>query len=221
MSEVLLATKDLCFSYPDSETLHFKDLEIREGSVLCITGPMGSGKTTLAKILSGLEKPSSGQILYRGEDIWKSRSVRRAFAGKVALLFQFSADQLFEKTVLLDVMFGPLNMGLSKEEAEKVAVEALKSAQVEEKLWSMDPFMLSGGQKKLVSLAGVLAIKPEVLILDEVTSALDPETEKKILILLDSLRESEKKSVVLITHDRAIINRYGSDGGIYENGNDK
>ncbi len=221
MSKVLLSTRDLSFSYPDSSTLFFKDFEISEGSVICVTGPMGSGKTTFAKLLSGLEKPTSGKVLYKGEDIWVNRSSRRSFAGKAALLFQFSADQLFEKTVLADVMFGPLNMALDEKEAEKAAEEALRLAGVEEKLWRMDPFMLSGGQKKLVSLAGVLAIKPEVLILDEVTSALDSETEERVLSLLDSLRKEKNMAIVLITHDKEVLNRYASDGGIYEIGNDK
>lgn len=215
----LLSTKDLVFSYPDSQALCFKDFEINEGSFVCMSGDMGSGKTTLAKLLSGLEKPSSGKVLYRGEDIWKNHGVRKSFAGKVALLFQFSADQLFEKTVLEDVMFGPLNLGLSRDEAKKAAQEALSNSGVSEELWNMDPFMLSGGQKKLVSLAGVLAIKPEVLILDEVTSALDPDTVEKILCLLDNLRSEKNVAVVLITHDREIIKKYSSDGGIYETGN--
>ncbi|MCR5760708.1 MAG: ATP-binding cassette domain-containing protein, partial [Sphaerochaetaceae bacterium] len=102
----VLSTKDLVFSYPDSQALHFRDFEIEEGGFVCIKGDMGSGKTTLAKLLSGLEKPSGGAVLYRGKDIWESRASRKAFSGKVALLFQFSSDQLFEKTVLEDVMFG-------------------------------------------------------------------------------------------------------------------
>ncbi|MCR4676120.1 MAG: energy-coupling factor ABC transporter ATP-binding protein [Sphaerochaetaceae bacterium] len=217
MAQVVLRTERIVFSYDGEKNIVFRPFELGRGEMVVLKGPMGCGKTTFAKILAGLEKPAEGRVFFNENDIWKDRKARKEFSGKAVMLFQFSQDQLFEKSVLADVMYGPLNLGMSREEAEKASEEALSLCGVEKSLWDRNPLLLSGGQKKLVSFAGVLAMRSPVLILDEITAALDLVSQKRIFDVLDFLMKERGVSVVLVTHDDISL----SCGGVYEIGNDQ
>ena len=143
-------------------------------------GHTGSGKSTLIQHFNALIQPTSGQILYNGEDVWAENYNRRALRSEVGLVFQYPEHQLFENTVLADVCFGPMNQGLSREQAEEEAKKALAHVGVKEENFTKSPFELSGGQKKRVAIAGVLAMNPKILILDDSTSAVDTRTDALI-----------------------------------------
>ena len=149
-------------------------LEIPQGQFMGVIGHTGSGKSTLIQHLNGLIRPTSGVVSYNGEDIWKEGYPLRNLRSKVGLVFQYPEHQLFETDVLTDVCFGPKNLGASQEEAEEKARMALAHVGFPEKSYKSSPFELSGGQKRRVAIAGVLAMEPEVLILDEPTAGLDP-----------------------------------------------
>ena len=175
-------------------------LQIRAGEFVCLIGHTGSGKSTLIQLLNGLEKPTDGQVLYRGEDINGKGYDRRALRNKVGLVFQYPEHQLFEATVLKDVCFGPKNQGLSEEEQFKRAKGALNLVQIGEDFWNDSPLELSGGQKRRVAIAGVLAMHPEVLILDEPTAGLDPKGRDEILSEIARIHEEAGITVVLVSH---------------------
>ena len=161
------------------------NLEVEKGEALCICGKTGSGKTTLIKQINGLLKPSSGDVKTEG------------FAG---LVFQFPEDQLFAPTVIEDVMFGPLNQGMSRKEARASAEEALSKVGIDSGYYDRNPFSLSGGQKRLVALAGVLAMKPQILVLDEPTAGLDFRASASLIRLLQGLN-SEGVTIIAVTHE--------------------
>ena len=173
--------------------------EVREGEFLGLIGHTGSGKSTLIQHLNGLLKPTSGQVLLRGKDIWAEPKKIRNVRFKIGLVFQYPEYQLFEETVLKDVCFGPKNIGMKKEEAEAAAKEALGKVGIREENYDASPFELSGGEKRRVALAGVLAMKPEVLILDEPTAGLDPQGREEILKLLSDLHKSGM-TILLVSH---------------------
>ena len=156
------------------------NLKIEDGEFIGIIGHTGSGKSTLIQHLNGLVKATSGGIYYNGQDIYEEDFDMKALRSKVGLVFQYPEHQLFETTIFDDVSFGPKNQGLTKEEAGLRAFEALRSVGLPEELYYQSPFDLSGGQKRRVAIAGVLAMRPEVLILDEPTAALDPLAEQQI-----------------------------------------
>ena len=155
--------------------------EIEDGQFIGLIGHTGSGKSTLIQHLNGLLRASSGAIYYNGENIYQDGYDMKALRSKVGLVFQYPEHQLFEVDVFSDVCFGPKNQGLSKEEVEERAREALTQVGLDEELWQQSPFELSGGQKRRVAIAGVLAMHPEVLILDEPTAGLDPKGRDEIL----------------------------------------
>ncbi len=176
-------------------------LTIEDGEFVGIIGHTGSGKSTLVQHLNGLLKPSSGQILIDGEDLNGEHVNRRLLRQKIGLVFQYPEYQLFEETVAKDIAFGPKNQGLSKEETDSRVRYAMDCVHLDyDKYCDQSPFELSGGQMRRVAIAGVLAMKPSVLILDEPTAGLDPLGRDRILTMLEELHAREKVTVVMVSH---------------------
>ena len=173
-----------------------------------LIGHTGSGKSTLVQHANGLIRPTSGRILADGEDIWQDKYDRRALRAHVGLVFQYPEHQLFEADVLSDVCFGPKNLGLSAEEGRRRAEEALRQVGVDDALFSHSPFDLSGGQKRRVAIAGVLAMEPEILILDEPTAGLDPRGRREILKLIRTLQRERDICIILVSHSMEDVARY-------------
>ena len=184
------------------------NLVIEEGQFIGIIGHTGSGKSTLIQHFNALMQPTEGKVLFEGEDIWGEKYDRRALRSKVGLVFQYPEHQLFEADVLSDVAFGPKNQGLSKEEAEARAREALTQVGFPEKFYGHSPFELSGGQKRRVAIAGVLAMNPKVLILDEPTAGLDPKGRDEILDQISYLHEERGITIILVSHSMEDVARY-------------
>ena len=177
------------------------NLKIDDGEFLAIIGHTGSGKSTLIQLMDGLLKGATGEILVDDKNIEDKDFNKRELRRKVGLVFQNPENQLFEETVLKDVCFGPKNMGLSNEEAEKKAIEALKLVEVPKESYDKSVFELSGGQKRRVAIAGVLAMDPEVLILDEPTSGLDPQGRNMIMEQVKKLHEEKGISIIWVSHN--------------------
>lgn len=184
------------------------NLKIEDGQFIGIIGHTGSGKSTLIQHLNGLCKATSGNIYYNGEDIYDEDYDLRALRNRVGLVFQYPEHQLFETTIFDDVCFGPMNQGLTKEEAGLRAFEALRSVGMPEELYYQSPFDLSGGQKRRVAIAGVLAMKPEVLILDEPTAGLDPAGRDEILDLIAKMHREKNITVILVSHSMEDVAKY-------------
>ena len=208
-----LKLEHVTYTYnPESvyETHALKDvnLEIPSGQFLGIIGHTGSGKSTLIQHFNGLMRPTAGTVYYKDENIWQEGYSLKQLRSQVGLVFQYPEHQLFEADVLSDVCFGPKNLGLSEEEAKERAVAALRQAGLKEKYYTSSPFDLSGGQKRRVAIAGVLAMNPEVLILDEPTAGLDPKGRDDILEQIAYLHEERKITVILVSHSMEDIARY-------------
>ena len=184
------------------------NLKIEDGQFIGLIGHTGSGKSTLVQHLNGLMTPTSGRIFLNGKDIHDTDFDRKALRSKVGLVFQYPEHQLFEADVFSDVCFGPKNLGLTKKETELRAYEALKQVGLEDTYFYQSPFDLSGGQKRRVAIAGVLAMKPEVLILDEPTAGLDPRGRDEILGLISSLHEGTGMTVILVSHSMEDVANY-------------
>lgn len=182
--------------------------EIEDGQFIGLIGHTGSGKSTLIQHLNGLLRASSGKIYYNGEDIDQEGYDKKALRSHVGLVFQYPEHQLFEVDVFSDVCFGPKNQGLSNEVTEQRAREALIQVGLDERLWTQSPFELSGGQKRRVAIAGVLAMQPEVLILDEPTAGLDPRGRDEILDEISALHEEKGMTIILVSHSMEDIARY-------------
>ena len=197
---------------PDSafckQALKDINLEIKDGEFIGLIGHTGSGKSTLIQHLNGLIRATSGRIYYNEQDIYESQFNLRGLRALVGLVFQYPEHQLFEVTVFKDVCFGPNNLGLSKDECEARAREALRLVGLKEKHWQKSPFELSGGQKRRVAIAGVLAMKPEVLILDEPTAGLDPKGRNDILEQISKLHREEHMTVILVSHSMEDVAQY-------------
>ena len=181
---------------------------IPDGQFLGIIGHTGSGKSTLIQHLNGLIRPSSGKIYYNGEDIYDKDYDIRQLRSKVGLVFQYPEHQLFEAEVFQDVCFGPKNLGLDKKQTELRAFTALRQVGVPEELFYVSPFELSGGQKRRVAIAGVLAMEPEVLILDEPTAGLDPRGRDELLDMLAKLHKERNMTVILVSHSMEDVANY-------------
>lgn len=176
------------------------NLEIKEGEILSIVGHTGCGKSTLIQILNGLLKPESGTVLYHGQNIHDKGFSLQELRGKVGLVFQYPEQQLFEASVIKDVQFGPKNLGWAQLDVELSAFQALKDVGIGEDLLDVSPLSLSGGQKRRVAIAGVLAMHPEILILDEPMAGLDPAGRKEIFELLIKLHKERGITVVFVSH---------------------
>lgn len=183
-------------------------LVIPDGQFIGLIGHTGSGKSTLVQHLNGLLKPTSGHIYYNGEDIHDKDFSKKKLRGKVGLVFQYPEHQLFETDVFTDVCFGPKNLGLDKKEVQLRAFAALKQVGLPDDCFYQPPFDLSGGQKRRAAIAGVLAMKPEVLVLDEPTAGLDPKGRDEILDLVASLREENGMTVILVSHSMDDVAEY-------------
>ena len=183
-------------------------LEIPQGQFVGIIGHTGSGKSTLIQHLNGLTRATSGRILYEGKDIYEEGFDMRWLRSQVGLVFQYPEHQLFEVDVLSDVCFGPKNQGLSQEECEERAKEALELGGFPEKYYRQSPFELSGGQKRRVAIAGVLAMRPKVLVLDEPTAGLDPKGRDEILDQVERLHKETGMTVILVSHSMEDVARY-------------
>ena len=184
------------------------NLVIPDGQFIGLIGHTGSGKSTLVQHLNGLIKPTSGNIYYNGKDIHDEDFSKKELRSKVGLVFQYPEHQLFEIDVFSDVCFGPKNMGLDKKEVELHAYQALKQVGLEDEYFYQSPFDLSGGQKRRVAIAGVLAMKPEVLILDEPTAGLDPKGRDEILGLVSKLRKETGMTIILVSHSMDDVAEY-------------
>lgn len=184
------------------------NLEIRDGEFIGLIGHTGSGKSTLVQHLNGLMKATSGAIYYNGENIYAEGYSMKNLRSRVGLVFQYPEHQLFEVDVLTDVCFGPKNQGLSKEQAEERAKKALAMVGMGEKYYKSSPFELSGGQKRRVAIAGVLAMQPDVLILDEPTAGLDPKGRDEILEQIKKLHEEEQITIILVSHSMEDVAKY-------------
>ena len=176
------------------------NLVIPDGQFIGLIGHTGSGKSSLVQHLNGLMKPTSGEVYFNGEDIADDDYDKKKLRSQVGLVFQYPEHQLFEVDVFSDVCFGPKNLGLSKKEVELRAYEALKMVGLEDTYFYQSPFDLSGGQKRRVAIAGVIAMKPQVLILDEPTAGLDPKGRDEILNLIRDLHEKMGITVILVSH---------------------
>ena len=184
------------------------NLEIPDGQFIGVIGHTGSGKSTLIQHLNGLLKATSGTIYYNDKNIYEEGYDMKALRSKVGLVFQYPEHQLFEADVFSDVCFGPKNLGLSKEEVETRAYEALRLVGLKEKHYKKSPFELSGGQKRRVAIAGILAMEPDVLVLDEPTAGLDPKGRDDILDQVAKLHREKKITVILVSHSMEDVARY-------------
>ena len=184
------------------------NFEIADGEFVALIGHTGSGKSTLIQHLNGLERATSGELFYNGENIYSQGYDMKKLRQKVGLVFQYPEHQLFEVDVLSDVCFGPKNLGLGEAEAKERAKEALSLVGLDESYYGQSPFELSGGQKRRVAIAGVLAMNPEVLILDEPTAGLDPKGRDEILDRIDELHRERKMTIILVSHSMEDVARY-------------
>ncbi len=208
-----IKVKDVNYIYAEGtayEIHALKDinLEIPDGQFVGLIGHTGSGKSTLVQHLNGLVKATSGRIYFNGRDIYGENFSMKDLRSQVGLVFQYPEHQLFEIDVLSDVCFGPKNLGCSQEEAEKKAREALRMVGMGEEYEKRSPFDLSGGQKRRVAIAGVLAMDPQVLILDEPTAGLDPKGRDEILDQIGLLQRERGITVVLVSHSMEDVARY-------------
>ena len=185
------------------------DIQINKGEILGVIGHTGSGKSTLIQHLNGLLQPSEGEVLLDGKSIWDAKGkCARETRFRVGLVFQYPEYQLFETTVLKDAAYGPQNQGFSENEALEKAKEALIRVKLPEKYWEMSPFELSGGQKRRAAIAGVIAMNPKVLILDEPTAGLDPKGRDELFDLIRELHENMKMTVLLVSHSMEDVANY-------------
>lgn len=182
--------------------------EIPDNQFIGLIGHTGSGKSTFVQTLNGLLKVTSGHIYYNGEDIDGPNYDKKKLRSDVGLVFQYPEHQLFEVDVLTDVMFGPRNLGLSGEEAQRRAEEALESVKMPKSLYKSSPFDLSGGQKRRAAIAGVLAMRPRILILDEPTAGLDPKGRDSILGMIEEMNRTLNMSIILVSHSMDDVARY-------------
>lgn len=192
----------------EKEALRDVNLQIADGEFVGVIGHTGSGKSTLIQHLNGLLRPTTGGVYYNGADIHDKDYSLKKLRGKVGLVFQYPEHQLFESSVIEDVKFGPRNMGMEQLDVELHAFEALKQVGIGEELLDVSPMKLSGGQKRRVAIAGVLAMEPEVLILDEPTAGLDPAGRDEILDLIKNLHKARNMTVILVSHSMEDVARY-------------
>ena len=228
----MMQIKHLGFTYGkntvnECRVLEDINFEIGVGQFIGIVGVSGSGKTTLIKHLNGLLKATSGDIIYQGKSIYDKKYILSHLRKEVGLVFQYPEKQLYGQTVLKDVCVGPINMGMSKGEAEESAKECLELVGISDEYYASSPFELSGGQKRCVAIAGVLAMQPKILVLDEPAAGLDPETRKNIFDLIEKIRKEKNITIVLVSHHMEDVAQYAdrvivlNEGKIYLDGTPK
>ena len=210
---------DVSYTYSPKTPYEFNalkdvNLDVKEGSFTGIVGKTGCGKSTLIQHLNGLLIPTSGEVNVDTYVLTTNKKRRtkklKDLRKKVGVVFQFSENQLFEETILKDVMFGPLNFGAKAEDARKISIECLKKVGIPESYFEKSPFELSGGEKRRVAIAGILAMSPDVLVLDEPTAGLDPTGTKEIMNLFKTINE-EGKTVIFVTHDMSLVLEYATN----------
>ncbi len=210
--EPILQVKELSYVYSAGTPFEHKALEnvnftLNRGEFVGVIGHTGSGKSTLMQQLNGLLKPTSGQVFLDGVDIWTDKKTTRQARFRVGLVFQYPEYQLFEETVYKDIAFGPQNMGLSQEEIHRRVLEAAGFVGITQRQLQASPFDLSGGQKRRVAIAGVIAMEPEVLILDEPTAGLDPIGRAEILGNIESYRKAKNATIMMVSHSMEDVAR--------------
>lgn len=208
----ILEVRNLTYIYSAGTPFEHKALDdisfsVERGEFIGIIGHTGSGKSTLMQQLNGLLKPTSGTVLLDGQDIWSDKKLTRQARFRVGLVFQYPEYQLFEETVYKDIAFGPKNMGLSPEEVDRRVREAAGFVGLTEQQLEVSPFDLSGGQKRRVAIAGVIAMEPEVLILDEPTAGLDPVGRSEILGNIQSYRKAKNATIMMVSHSMEDVAR--------------
>ena len=208
----ILEVKNLNYIYSigtpfEHQALEDVNFSVNRGEFIGIIGHTGSGKSTLMQQLNGLLKPTSGQVLLDGVDIWKDKKTTRQARFRVGLVFQYPEYQLFEETVYRDIAFGPRNMGLKEEEIDRRVREAAGFVGLTEEQLQVSPFDLSGGQKRRVAIAGVIAMEPEVLILDEPTAGLDPIGRAEILGNIEAYRKAKNATIMMVSHSMEDVAR--------------
>lgn len=212
----ILELSDVCYTYDPGtpmahEALSHIDLKIEKGSITGLIGHTGCGKSTLLRMLNGLSKPDSGKILLDGHDIWEDPKKIAAVRFRVGLVMQYPEYQLFEETVRADIAFGPHNMQLSGEEIAERVDEAAAFAGVDPSLMDKSPFDLSGGQKRRVAIAGIMAMRPEVLVLDEPAAGLDPQGRRDIFGGIRAYNRKTGSTVVIVSHSMEDMAQYCDD----------
>lgn len=210
--EPIIEIKNLTHIYspntPFQQTaLDHIDLTIYRGEYLGVIGRTGSGKSTLIQHLNGLMRPTSGQILFEGQDIWASKELTRSIRFQVGLVFQYPEYQLFEETVYKDIAYGPKNMKLDEAEIDRRVRRAAAFAGLSDEVLERSPFELSGGQKRRVAIAGVIAMEPKVLILDEPTAGLDPAGSASILANIEAYRQANNATIIVVSHSMEDVAR--------------
>lgn len=211
----IIEIKDLYHVYSagtpfEKVALDHVNLSIEAGEFVGVIGHTGSGKSTLIQQFNGLLKPTSGEILVDGQNIWDDKKNLRALRFSVGLVFQYPEYQLFEETVYKDIAFGPRNMGLSEEEIDRRVRDAAGFVGISEELMEKSPFELSGGQKRRVAIAGVIAMDPKVLILDEPTAGLDPKGRDRILGRIKEYHQTKKNTILLVSHSMEDVAKYAT-----------
>lgn len=211
--EPILSLKNVCLKYEENTSMEVKalddiSLDIYNDEFIGIIGHTGSGKSSLVQVMNGLIKANGGEVTYKGENIQDKSFDKKRLHLDVGLVFQYPESQLFEETVLKDVMFGPLNKGMSEEEAKKAAKEALEMLGIGVNYYNDSPFELSGGEKRRIAIAGVLAMNPEIIILDEPTAGLDPMSRNNLLNSLKRLQTDKAKTIIIVSHNMEDMANY-------------
>lgn len=209
--------KDMPYAHKALDNIN---LDIKEGSITAIIGETGSGKSTLVEHLNALLLPDEGSLEILDYNIVANQKQKflKPLRKDVGLVFQFSEYQLFEETVIKDVIFGPLNFGFSQQEAINKSIEALKLVEIDEKYFNVSPLELSGGQKRRVAIAGILACDPKIIVLDEPTAGLDPAGSKQIIDLFVSLNKTLNKTIIIVSHDNEMVYNYCDDTVVLSHG---
>lgn len=210
--EPILQVRDLSHIYSAGTPFEHTAIEhisfsLHRGEFVGVIGHTGSGKSTLIQHLNGLLQPTAGEILFDGRDIWSDKAFTRQIRFKVGLVFQYPEYQLFEETVYKDIAFGPKNMGLEQKEIDRRVREAARFVGIDDKSLEKSPFDLSGGQKRRVAIAGVIAMEPDVLILDEPTAGLDPEGRDGILENIRSYQQAKNATIMMVSHSMEEVAR--------------